>query len=97
MNASRTTAGPPSPRVTVRCKVPGGPWFVGLGGPGGPEVELGPYENPAVAREDATKLRQILALMTPPLPIPTPGGRSPTPKHYTGHGGVVENARKVES
>jgi hypothetical protein len=27
-------------------------------------VELGPYENPAIAREDATKLRQFLALMT---------------------------------
>jgi hypothetical protein len=53
--------------VTARCKAPGGPWFVGLGGLGGPEVELGPYENPAIAREDATKLRQFLALMTPAL------------------------------
>lgn len=67
MNASRTAAGRLGPQVTVRCKVPGGPWFVGLGGLVGPEVELGPYENPAVAREDATKLRQFLALMTPAL------------------------------
>jgi hypothetical protein len=67
MIASRTGDGLASPQVTVRCKVPGGPWFVGLGGPLGLEVELGPYENPAIAREDATKLRQFLALM-----IPTP-------------------------
>ena len=53
------------PQVTVGCKVPGGPWFVGLGGLRGPEVELGPSENPAIAREDATKLRQFLALMVP--------------------------------
>ena len=63
MNASRTAAGRPSPRVTVRCKVPGGPWFVGLGGLGVPEVELGAYENPAVAREDAARLRQFLVSM----------------------------------
>ena len=48
--------------MTVRCKVPGGPWFVGLGGAPGPEVELGPYENPAIAREDAAKLRQFLSV-----------------------------------
>ena len=65
MIASRTAGGLAGPQVTVRCKVPGGPWFVGLGGLGGPEVELGPYENPAIAREDATKLRQFLALMIP--------------------------------
>ena len=97
MNASRTAAGRPSPRVTVRCKVPGGPWFVGLGGPCGPEVELGPYENPAVAREDATKLRQFLAGMTLPLPTPTAGDRSSAPKNSTGLSGVVENARNDES
>ena len=67
MIASRTAGGPAGPQVTVRCKVPGGPWFVGLGGVGGPEVDLGPYENPATAREDAAKLRQFLASM-----IPTP-------------------------
>ena len=71
MIASRTAGGSAGPQVTVHCKVPGGPWFVGLGGLGGPEVELGPYENPAIAREDATKLRQFLALM-----IPTPAGSS---------------------
>ncbi len=63
MIASRTAGGLAGPQVTVRCKVPGGPWFVGLGGLRGPEVELGPYENPAIAREDARKLRQFLALM----------------------------------
>ncbi len=65
MIASRTAEGLASPQVTVRCKVPGGPWFVSLSGLRGPEVELGPYENPAVAREDATKLRQFLALLVP--------------------------------
>jgi hypothetical protein len=63
MIASRTAEKLAGPRVTVRCKVPGGPWFVGLGGLGGPEVELGPYENPAIARADATRLRQFLALI----------------------------------
>ena len=65
MIASRTTAGQASPSVTVHCKVPGGPWFVGLDGPGGQECELGPYENPAIARVDAAKLRQFLALIIP--------------------------------
>ena len=67
MIASRTAVGPAGPQVTVRCKVPGGPWFIGLGGGCGPEVELGPYENPVIARDDAAKLRQFLALV-----IPTP-------------------------
>jgi len=65
MIASRTAGGLAVPQVTVRSKVPGGPWFVGLGGLRGPEVELGPYENPDIAREDAKKLRQFLALMVP--------------------------------
>ncbi len=67
MNATRSAEGRLGPQVTVRCKVPGGPWFVALGGLAGPGVELGPYENPAIAREDATKLRQFLAVMTPAL------------------------------
>lgn len=72
-------------QVTVRCKVPGGPWFVWLGGPGGTEVELGPYENPAVAREDARKLRQFLALI-PTRPQPRPGDRdSGTAVRDSGH------------
>jgi hypothetical protein len=76
MIAPRTAGGLAGPQVSVRCKVPGGPWFVKLGGLHGPEVELGPYENPAIANDDATKLRQFLALMIlPPLPIPTPGVR----------------------
>ena len=63
MIASRAAAGQAGPQVTVYSKVPGGPWFVGLGGSGGPEVELGPYENPATAKSDATKLRQFFASM----------------------------------
>ena len=86
MNALRITGERPGPQVTVRCKGPGGPWFVGLGGLGEPEVELGPYENPAVAREDAAKLRQFLALMTPALAKPTPGEPSSAATNDTGHG-----------
>ena len=63
MIASRTAAGRAEPQVTLHCKMPGGPWFVGLGGRCGPEVQLGPYENPAIAQEDAAKLRQFLAAM----------------------------------
>ena len=65
MIASRTAGALAGFQVSVRCKVPGGPWFVVLSGLSGPEVDLGPYENPAVAREDAGKLRQFLALMLP--------------------------------
>jgi hypothetical protein len=36
---------------------------------------LGPYENPALATEDAAKLRQFLALMIP-TPANTHAGRS---------------------
>jgi hypothetical protein len=75
MIASRTAGGRTGPQVTVRCKVPGGPWFVGLGGLRGPEVELGPYENPATAREDAAKLRLFLASMIP-IPAKTHAGHS---------------------
>lgn len=97
MTASRTPAERACPDVTVCCKVPGGPWFVGLSGLGGPEVELGPYENPAVAREDATKLRQFLARMTHALAKLTPGERNSPPEHDMGPSGVVENARKDEA
>jgi hypothetical protein len=72
MSASRAAVRPAGPQVTVRCKVPGGPWFVGLCGLGGPEVHLGPYENPAVAREDAARLRQFLALVIQSFPTPPP-------------------------
>jgi hypothetical protein len=73
MSASRTVEGLAGPQVTVRCKVPGGPWFVGLGEVRGRKVELGPYENPAVAREDAANLRQFLALAMPTLAEPHAG------------------------
>lgn len=65
MIATSTEAGGSRPRVTVQCRVAGGPWFVGLGGLHVPEIELGPYENPAIAREDATKLRQFLDSLFP--------------------------------
>ena len=42
-------------RVAVRPKEPGGPWFVELRGAGGPTY-LGPYENPALARDDARRI-----------------------------------------
>lgn len=61
----RTTAGQTGPKVTVSSKVPGGPWFIRLVKLGGPQVELGPYENPALAREDSKKLQQFLALLSP--------------------------------
>ena len=63
MIASRGAKKQEAPQVTVRCRVAGGPWIVLLRRPGVPDVELGSYENPAVAREDAAKLRQFLALM----------------------------------
>ena len=43
------------------AKVPGGGWFVRLGEVIEPPVFLGPYENPAVARQDAEKVAQFLA------------------------------------
>jgi hypothetical protein len=47
--------------VRAGPKVAGGPWFVFLCGAGAVPVELGPYENPALAEADAGKLRQFLA------------------------------------
>src|SRR6185312_14069657 len=89
MIASRAAAGQAGPQVTVYFKVPGGPWFVGLGGSGGPEVELGPYENPATARSDATKLRQFFASMISDLDDrrerPGGGGQVPPPPGVHGH------------
>jgi hypothetical protein len=63
MIASRTGEEPQVLQVTVRCRVLGGPWYVVLGGLGVPDVEFGPYENPAVAREDAARLRRFLDIM----------------------------------
>jgi hypothetical protein len=42
-------------RIPVRPKVSGGPWFVELRGPD-ETVFLGPYENPALARDDARRI-----------------------------------------
>ena len=47
--------------VTTMAKVPGGSWFVRLGEVIEPPAFLGPYENPAVAREDAKKVAQFIA------------------------------------
>jgi len=47
--------------VTAACKTPGGPWFVQLGKSLGQPLYLGPYQNPAVAREEAEKVRRIFA------------------------------------
>jgi hypothetical protein len=47
--------------VRAGPRVAGGPWFVSLGGPGLPDVELGPYENASLAEDDARKLRAFLA------------------------------------
>jgi hypothetical protein len=46
--------------VNALSKVPGGPWFVALTSVSG-HVWLGPYENRAIAQEDAGKLRGFLA------------------------------------
>jgi hypothetical protein len=47
--------------VAAECPCPGGAWFVKLGELVEPPVLLGPYENPALAREDANRLRTFLA------------------------------------
>src|SRR5690349_13435339 len=98
MIASRTAARPADFRVMVCCKVPGGPWFVGLSGPGGQEVELGPYENPAIARADAAKLRQLLASMTS-APGATKGRGSDlgVPAEYDPQQGGLCDASKDEA
>jgi hypothetical protein len=49
--------------VTVAARVPGGPWFIALRELVEPPVLLGPYESPAVAREDAGKIRQFVAAL----------------------------------
>ena len=45
--------------VTVAPMTPGGPLFVQLKGAGEP-VAFGPYENPAIALQDAGKVRRFL-------------------------------------
>ena len=60
---------PPTPEeraqalVTAAAKVPGGPWFIALCELVEPPIFLGPYENPAAAREDAGKIRQFVAAL----------------------------------
>jgi hypothetical protein len=47
--------------VVARTKIPGGPWFVELRGMPSSPVFLGPYSNPAVAKEVAGEVRRFLA------------------------------------
>ncbi len=49
--------------VRVRSHQPGGPWFVELTGALQQPVSLGPYENPATAREHAQRIEQFLAAL----------------------------------
>jgi hypothetical protein len=58
---------PPTPEeraealVAVRREVPGGPCFIHLGEGLGAPVRLGPYENPAVAKDEAREVRRFVA------------------------------------
>jgi hypothetical protein len=47
--------------VIARSRVPGGPWFVELRELVQPAVCLGPYQNPALAEDDARKVRAFVA------------------------------------
>ena len=47
--------------VVARTKVPGGPWFVEVKGPQQEPFFLGPYDNRGVARDDAAKIRRLVA------------------------------------
>ena len=53
----------PEDLVKADAKTPGDPWHVTLGGEGLPEVILGPYANPAIAQEDAAKIREFLTAL----------------------------------
>jgi hypothetical protein len=46
--------------VAIRSRVAGGPYFIELVDLVNPPVAIGPYENPAVAREDAKHVKQFL-------------------------------------
>ena len=60
-----TTARTPEERaqslVHVGPRVAGGPWFVELRELLPEPVQLGPYENPDLAKRDARKIQQYLA------------------------------------
>ena len=47
--------------VNVRTKVAGGPWFVELAAPEMSPLYLGPYDNPALARQDARRMTAFLS------------------------------------
>jgi hypothetical protein len=60
--------------VSAVCDVPGGPWFVSLGVVVDPPVQLGPYQNPAVAQEDTVKVRKYLvAVLQAAATLPADG------------------------
>lgn len=46
--------------VDTACPVAGGPWFIELRELLPVPVQIGPYQNPAVARDDAAKIRQFV-------------------------------------
>lgn len=46
--------------VCAVCPQPGGPWFVELRNGAVATVRLGPYGNPALAREDAERIETFL-------------------------------------
>jgi hypothetical protein len=47
--------------VAVGPKEPGGFWFIRLQEVINPEVWLGPYENPSLAKADAERVRAFVA------------------------------------
>ena len=47
--------------VAVGPKEPGGFWFIRLLEVVSPEVWLGPYENPSLAKADAERVRHFVA------------------------------------
>ncbi len=49
--------------VKVRTKVPGGPWFIELGQVVDEPVYLGPFANPATAREEARRVADCLGAL----------------------------------
>ncbi len=60
--------------VRVRTRQPGGPWFIELVDALPTPVRLGPYDNPAIAKDEARQLRAYLsALLRTHAPVQAPG------------------------
>jgi hypothetical protein len=47
--------------ITVRSKVPGGPYFIEFRAPGDAPFFLGPYANPAIAQDEAREIKKFVA------------------------------------